>query len=162
MIQITIYRDKGGRLGGLRNTVISNLMPWWIGRGSYFPVNKQPEKLPVTSSGRIIYTIKHIVYIILYMGVSLYITGKLYLTNYIYVQLDCSRHKQLRMEHEWIFILWPMRYIVTRVWFIIPSMWNPDEMSNDNSFMQKYQNNIEQGTRNLTYNILGLRKSRVL
>ena len=41
-------------------------------------------------------------------------------------------------------------------------MWNPDEMSNDNSFIQKYQNNFEQGMRNLTYNILGLRKSRVL
>ena len=162
MIQITIYRDKGGRLGGLGNVVIRNWIPRWICRGSCFPMNKQPENWPVTGSGRILYNIKHIVYIILYMGVSVYLTGRVYLTNYIYVQVDCSRHDQLRMEHEWIFILWPMRYIVTHVWFIIPTMWNSDEMSNDKSSIREYQNNIEQGMRNLIYNILGLRKSKVL
>ena len=50
-----------------------------------------------------------------------------------------------------------MRYIVTRVWFIRPTMWNSYEMSDDKPSIREYQNDIEQGVRNLIYNILGLR-----
>ena len=100
MIQITTYRDKGGQLGGLGNTVTRNLMHRWLCQGSCFSMDKQPESLPVTGSGRILYNIKHMVYIILYMGVSVYLTGKVNLKHYIYMRVDCSCHEELSMEHE--------------------------------------------------------------
>ena len=43
MIQITTYRDKVGRLGGLGKAVISNLMPRWPGQGPCFPTNEHQE-----------------------------------------------------------------------------------------------------------------------
>ena len=145
MMEITTYMDKVRWLGGLGDEVIRNLIPWWLVWGSCLVTEKNLYNWPLPGIMRILYTIKHIVYIILYMGVPLYLKRILYLTNYIYVQVDCSQHEQLRMKHELLFILWPTRDIVTHVRFIRPTMYHSEYISDEESFIWEYRNNIEQG-----------------
>ena len=42
MIKIT-YRDEGRTIGGTLDTVIRNLLPWWLGRGTCLPTNENLE-----------------------------------------------------------------------------------------------------------------------
>ena len=126
MMGIKTYIDNVRWLGVLGNAVIMNSIPQWIGQGSCLVTNKKLYNWPFPIIIRILYTIK--TYSIYYTlnGVLVYLIGIVYLKKYIYVQVDCSKHEQLRIENELILILWPMRDIVTRVWVIIPTIYNSE------------------------------------
>ena len=51
------YRDGGGRLGGIWDTVTSNLVPRWKVRGLCSPLNEHPDNLPLPGSVRICYRV---------------------------------------------------------------------------------------------------------
>ena len=162
MMGITTYMDKVRWLGGLGNAVIRNSIPRWLGQGSCLATKKPLYNWPLPDIMRILYTIKRIVYIILYMGVPVYLKGIVHLTNHIYVEVHCSKNEQLRTEHELTFILWPMRDIVTRVRVIIPTMYHSNRFLMMSHLYEKTKITLNKVWGNLIYNILGLRKSKVL